>query len=51
MTGAFYDKKQDKMLAAIYMTDKTHLEFFDDKFEAMYRKLQQKLASVKVKSG
>lgn len=25
------------------MTDKTHLEFFDDKFEAMYRKLQQKL--------
>ncbi|MFD0618261.1 prolyl oligopeptidase family serine peptidase [Paenibacillus sp. GCM10027629] len=43
VTGAFYDKNQDKMLAAIYVTDKTHLAFFDDKFEAMYSKLQQKL--------
>lgn len=43
VTGAFFDKKQDKMLAAVYMTDKAHLKFFDDKFEAMYHKLQQKL--------
>lgn len=43
VTGAYYDKNQDKMLAAVYVTDKAHLEFFDDKFEAMYRKLQQKL--------
>ncbi|PJO45251.1 S9 family peptidase, partial [Lysinibacillus xylanilyticus] len=43
VTGAYYDKNKDKMLAAVYVTDKAHLEFFDDKFEAMYRKLQQKL--------
>ncbi|MBE9917234.1 S9 family peptidase [Paenibacillus donghaensis] len=43
ITEAYYDKNQDKMLAAVYVTDKAHLEFFDDKFEEMYRNLQQKL--------
>lgn len=40
---AMYDDKQDKLLMATYITDKTHLTFFDADFEALHRKLQAKL--------
>lgn len=43
VSGGIYDRKQDKLLAAVYVTDKAHLEFFDDKFKALYNKLQEKL--------
>ncbi|MCY9543213.1 S9 family peptidase [Paenibacillus alvei] len=40
---AVYDDKQDKLLMASYVTDKTHLNFFDAGFEALHHKLQTKL--------
>ncbi|MCE5173038.1 prolyl oligopeptidase family serine peptidase [Paenibacillus profundus] len=43
LAGAMYDAKQDKLLMTAYMTDKVHVKFFDDKFEALYKKLQDKL--------
>ncbi|MDF2658609.1 MAG: family peptidase [Paenibacillus sp.] len=43
ITGAYYDSKRDQLLYTAYMTDKLYYQFFDEAFEAQFRKVQSKL--------
>ncbi|MFS0576388.1 S9 family peptidase [Sporosarcina sp. 179-K 3D1 HS] len=38
-----YDRTQDKILYSLYMTDKLHYQFHDEKFEALFNELKDKL--------
>ncbi|MGG3800714.1 prolyl oligopeptidase family serine peptidase [Metabacillus fastidiosus] len=41
--NALYDSQQDKLLYGIYITDKVHYQFFDEKFEKTFKHIQGKL--------
>lgn len=43
VTGVLYSAEQDKLLYGAYITDKPHYQFFDDNFEKLFRKIQDKL--------
>ena len=43
VAGALYDSTQDAILASVYMTDKLHYVFFDEKFETIFKNLQEEL--------
>ncbi|WP_342503444.1 S9 family peptidase [Lysinibacillus sp. FSL L8-0126] len=43
VSGVLYSAEQDKLLYGAYVTDKLHYQFFDKKFEKLFRKIQNKL--------
>ncbi|WP_155590063.1 alpha/beta hydrolase family protein [Lysinibacillus cavernae] len=43
VSGVLYNAEQDKLLYGAYITDKTHYQFFDQDFEKLFRKIQNKL--------
>ncbi len=43
VSGVLYSVEQDKLLYGAYVTDKLHYQFFDKKFEKLFRKIQNKL--------
>lgn len=43
VTGVLYSAEQDKLLYGAYITDKPHYQFFDENFEKLFRKIQDKL--------
>lgn len=43
VSGVLYSAEQDKLLFGAYVTDKLHYQFFDKKFEKLFRKIQNKL--------
>ena len=43
VTGVFYSAEKDKVLFGAYETDKIHYQFFDEDFEKLFRKIQNKL--------
>ncbi|MEK5331386.1 S9 family peptidase [Lysinibacillus sp. FSL W8-0992] len=43
VAGVLYSSEQDKILYGAYVTDKAHYQFFDEKFEQLFRKIQNKL--------
>ncbi len=43
VSGVLYNAEQDKILYGAYLTDKLHYQFFDDNFEKLFRKIQNKL--------
>ncbi|MFJ7731927.1 prolyl oligopeptidase family serine peptidase [Lysinibacillus sp. NPDC097231] len=43
VSGVLYNAEQDKILYGAYLTDKVHYQFFDDNFEKLFRKIQNKL--------
>lgn len=51
LAGAVYDHKQDKLLMTAYITDKVHVKFFDESFEALHKKLQHKLQATESEIG
>jgi len=43
VTGVLYSADKDKLLYGTYVTDKVHYQFFDEDFEKLFRKIQNKL--------
>ncbi|MFT9817839.1 S9 family peptidase [Lysinibacillus sp. NPDC056185] len=43
VAGVLYNSEKDKVLYGAYVTDKTHYQFFDEDFEKLFRKIQNKL--------
>ena len=43
VAGVLYSSQQDKILYGAYVTDKVHYKFFDNSFEQVFRKIQNKL--------
>lgn len=43
VSGILYNADQDKLLYGAYITDKTNYQFFDEDFEKLFRKIQNKL--------
>ena len=43
VAGVLYNPEQDKLLYGAYITDKPHYQFFDENFEKLFRKIQDKL--------
>lgn len=43
VTGVLYSAEQDKLLYGAYITDKPHYQFFDENFEKLFHKIQDKL--------
>lgn len=43
VAGVLYNAEQDKLLYGAYITDKPHYQFFDENFEKLFRKIQDKL--------
>lgn len=43
VAGVLYSAEQDKILYGAYITDKPHYQFFDEDFEQLFRKIQDKL--------
>lgn len=43
VSGILYNADQDKLLYGAYITDKTNYQFFDQDFEKLFRKIQNKL--------
>jgi len=43
VSGVMYSAEQDKLLYGAYATDKIHYQFFDQDFEKLFRKIQNKL--------
>ena len=43
VAGVLYSAEQDKLLYGAYITDKPHYQFFDENFEKLFRKIQDKL--------
>lgn len=43
VAGILYNAEQDKVLYGAYITDKPHYQFFDENFEQLFRKIQNKL--------
>ncbi|WP_285397831.1 S9 family peptidase [Lysinibacillus sp. fls2-241-R2A-57] len=43
VAGVLYSADKDKLLYGTYVTDKLHYQFFDEDFEKLFRKLQNKL--------
>ncbi len=43
VSGVLYSAEQDKLLYGAYVTDKLYYQFFDKKFEKLFRKIQNKL--------
>ncbi|KOY82192.1 S9 family peptidase [Lysinibacillus macroides] len=43
VAGVLYSAEQDKVLYGAYITDKPHYQFFDENFEQLFRKIQDKL--------
>ena len=41
--GVLYSPEKDKILYGGYITDKAHYQFFDEDFEKLFRKIQNKL--------
>ncbi|MFJ7915457.1 MULTISPECIES: S9 family peptidase [unclassified Lysinibacillus] len=41
--GVLYSPEKDKVLYGGYITDKAHYQFFDEDFEKLFRKIQNKL--------
>ncbi|MGE8003598.1 S9 family peptidase [Lysinibacillus sp. NPDC093216] len=41
--GVLYNSEKDKLLYGAYITDKGHYQFFDEDFEKIFRKIQNKL--------
>ena len=41
--GALYSSEKDKLLYGTYVSDKIHYQFFDEDFEKLFRKIQNKL--------
>ena len=43
VSGVLYSAEKDKLLYGAYITDKPHYQFFDEDFEKLFRKIQNKL--------
>lgn len=43
VAGILYDSSRDEILFGTYVTDKVHYEFFNENFEQLFRKIQNKL--------
>ncbi|MFJ6209773.1 S9 family peptidase [Lysinibacillus sp. NPDC092081] len=43
VSGVLYSSEKDKVLYGAYVSDKTHYQFFDEDFEKLFRKIQNKL--------
>lgn len=43
VSGVLYNSLQDKILYGAYVTDKVHYKFYDNNFEQLFRKIQNKL--------
>ncbi|MCL1697294.1 S9 family peptidase [Lysinibacillus sp. BPa_S21] len=43
VAGVLYSSEKDKVLYGGYVTDKIHYQFFDEEFEKLFRKIQNKL--------
>ncbi|MFF2177974.1 prolyl oligopeptidase family serine peptidase [Lysinibacillus sp. NPDC058147] len=43
VSSVLYSAEKDKVLYGAYVSDKTHYQFFDEDFEKLFRKIQNKL--------
>ncbi|MGE7695717.1 prolyl oligopeptidase family serine peptidase [Lysinibacillus sp. NPDC094177] len=43
VSGILYNAEKDKVLYGAYVTDKVHYQFYDEDFEKLFRKIQNKL--------
>lgn len=51
VSGVLYSSSQDKVLYGAYVTDKVHYKFFDNNFEQIFRKIQNKLGVTESELG
>ncbi|MFJ7738231.1 S9 family peptidase [Lysinibacillus sp. NPDC097287] len=51
VAAVLYSPQQDKILYGAYVTDKVHYKFFDNNFEQIFRKIQNKLGVTESEFG